>query len=93
MCQQCVDAVREIWPNLPEENMHDLLICATAYPFADAETIKEQLKQAYAASGGNLRAAIAWADRQWEEDSLESENRMREAAEDIITLNADKNAG
>jgi hypothetical protein len=44
MCQQCLDALHELFPDLSDEQQGEILIILTAFPFAKPETIREQLE-------------------------------------------------
>lgn len=61
MCQQCWDAVKKYWPDLPESDYHDLLWNTTAFPFADPETTRKQVQDMAERSGQNLHAAFTLA--------------------------------
>ena len=43
MCQECVDACKEYFPDR-EKDWGDLLMSFTAFPFGDPDKIKKQLK-------------------------------------------------
>jgi hypothetical protein len=62
MCQKCLDAVRQIWPNISDEERVTLLWGATAYPFSDPEYTARQLQEKFDQSGGNVGMALAIAD-------------------------------
>ena len=63
MCIKCVEAVKKIWPKASRKERSDLLWDATAFPFADPETIVKQLKKAYKKSKGNVKLALIQADK------------------------------
>lgn len=46
MCAECVSAVREIFPEVPDEEMGNFLYGATGFPFVPPEKVKEQLASA-----------------------------------------------
>lgn len=78
MCQKCIDAIKETWKDLPEENYDDLLMGATCFPFGDPEEIKKQLIEIGEKSNYNLGFAleIAWIEmkvemRKCREEELE----------------------
>jgi len=62
MCQECVDAVKEYWPELPQDQWGDLLMGATAYPYGGPEKIRTQLAEMAERSGRHLGKALALAD-------------------------------
>ena len=45
MCKQCVDAVRAIFPQVPDAEMGDFLLCTTCYPAGDHNDVRKQLVQ------------------------------------------------
>ena len=59
MCQLCIDAVKQYWPDLPEEDWSTLLMGTTAYPFVSGEETARQLKEMAEASGCDLGTAMA----------------------------------
>jgi len=71
MCQLCVDAVRKHWPHLSDEEMHDLLWNATAFPFASGEHTAIQVEEMAVRSGGYLGVALALADEDIEKAMAE----------------------
>ncbi len=62
MCQQCVDAVRKHWPDLPEDQYGELLWGATAFPFACGEETANQVAEMAERSGQDLGLALADED-------------------------------
>ena len=44
MCQQCVDACREVFPDVPDGEMGDFLIGTTCFPFGTPELVREQMQ-------------------------------------------------
>jgi len=64
MCQKCIDAVKETWPDLPEENYDDLLTGATCFPFGSSEEVRNQLIDIGKKSNYNLEFAleIVWIE-------------------------------
>ncbi len=63
MCQQCADLMDRFYPHLDDEGKMDLLMSATAFPFAYPETLERQLKRLRKRTDGTLRGAQAFADR------------------------------
>ena len=63
MCQQCVDLVNRFYPHLSEDEKGDLLMSATAFPFAHPETLEKQLRQLRRRTDGTLLGAQAYTDR------------------------------
>jgi hypothetical protein len=43
MCLQCVEAVKEVFPDVPDEEYGDFLMGTTCFPFGDAEVVRMQL--------------------------------------------------
>ena len=67
MCQQCLNHARRIFPNLPDSDIGELLFGATAFPFAQPETIEKQLLELKEQTNGTLNGMLAFADRAlWE---------------------------
>jgi len=67
MCQQCLNHARRIFPNLPDSDIGELLFGATAFPFAQPETIEKQLLELKEQTDGTLNGMLAFADRAlWE---------------------------
>ncbi len=74
MCKACVDLVREICPEVPDERYGEFLIGATCYPMGGPEHIEPQLREiAKLFAAGELGESIVdgaccWADHQMEAD-------------------------
>lgn len=62
MCHLCTDAVREHWPDLPEEDWYALLMGATCFPLGSGEETARQVKEMAEKSGCNVGMACAIAD-------------------------------
>lgn len=62
MCQLCVDAIKQYWPNLPESDYGDLLMGATSYPFSYGEQTALEIKEMAEESGCDLGMAMAISD-------------------------------
>ncbi len=62
MCQQCVDAVKKYWPDLPDDRYGDLLMSATSFPFGDADRVEREVREMAEQSGCDLGKAVAIAD-------------------------------
>jgi hypothetical protein len=43
MCQGCVDACREVFPEVPDEEMRDFLMGTTCFPFGTPEAVRVNL--------------------------------------------------
>jgi len=43
MCQKCVDACREVFPEVPDDEMFGFLFGTTVFPFAHGDTVREML--------------------------------------------------
>ena len=43
MCRACAEACREIFPEVPDDEMGDFLISTTCYPFGEATQVRSQL--------------------------------------------------
>ena len=43
MCQQCVDACREIFPEVSDDEMGGFLLETTCFPFGSPKQVREQL--------------------------------------------------
>lgn len=66
MCQQCVDAVREHFPSLPDDEYGSFLNGATAFGFATADVVVQQVAEMAERSGGNPGLAMVMADEDTE---------------------------
>ncbi len=62
MCQQCLDAVRTHWPNLPDEHINTLLMSATSFPFGESDKIEQQVSHLSRVTGQDLGFALRIAD-------------------------------
>jgi hypothetical protein len=56
---------------------HDLLMCATAYPFGGPHTVEAQLTEAKRATDGTVNAAMAYAAAQMEEEARRLSHEMK----------------
>lgn len=45
MCAKCVDVVKEVFPDVPDEEIGSFLMNCTAFPFVDPEVIDKQLRE------------------------------------------------
>ena len=79
MCQACVDAIREHWPDLPEDEYGDLLYSATSYPAGDAEQVVAQIKEMAERSGRDLGVAIRLAVQDTEKAARSRRSRDKGA--------------
>lgn len=64
MCQKCVDAVQEYYPDCPQQMMGDFLFAATCFPFGTPEKVREQLANMRARGQDTWRKALAYTDEQ-----------------------------
>ena len=62
MCQQCVDALKQYWPDLPESQWWTLLFGGTCFPFGSGEQTAAQLRELAEKSGCDMERALAIAD-------------------------------
>lgn len=62
MCQKCVDAVRQYYPQLPEKEWGNFLMGVTCFPFGCGEQVAEQLQRTKRNTDGSVGAAYAYAD-------------------------------
>lgn len=75
MCQQCIDHVRRIFPDLPEQDIGHLLLGATAFPLAQPDTIEKQLLELKEKTNGTLEGMLAFADQElWKALEKETKN-------------------
>ncbi len=75
MCQECVDACRGIFPEVPDEEMGDFLFGTTCYPAGRGEAVRKQLignrarmttndyHECYAIADQDTEEAMAKAER------------------------------
>ena len=68
MCQKCSELVRTYYPKLSLEEYNELLIGATAFPFAGPNYIEGQLKELISNTDGSLGGALEYAERRMEEE-------------------------
>ena len=45
MCVECVKAVNDVFPEVPEEELGAFLMNCTAFPFGDSVLVKKQLDE------------------------------------------------
>ncbi len=62
MCEKCIAAVQEYYPDLPEDKWDDLLWGATAFPMGSPEQIEGQLAEMRDNTDGSLEGALSYAD-------------------------------
>lgn len=43
MCKRCLDAVKEIFPDVPDNEVGDFLFGCTCFPFGNPEHVRDQL--------------------------------------------------
>lgn len=43
MCKECLENVREIFPEVPAEEIGDFLLSTTCYPFGTAKRVRSNL--------------------------------------------------
>lgn len=70
MCKQCIEALAEVFPEIPKEEWSDFLTDCTCYPFGHPDDIKKQLvdlrkkmttddyRECYAIADQEMNAAI-----------------------------------
>jgi len=61
MCQKCADAIKEYWPNLPEDKWGDLLMNCTCFPCGCGDDVAKQVKEMAEKSGQDLHKACCIA--------------------------------
>jgi hypothetical protein len=44
MCQACVDAAKEVFPEIPDDEVRGWLLACTCYPFGDGSHERKQIK-------------------------------------------------
>ena len=71
MCQKCVDAMEQWFPDLPREYYHDFLMATTAFPFTSGEDTKRQVAEMARRSGGDHNKAMSLACQDMEDDMRE----------------------
>jgi len=70
MCQKCIEAVKETWPDLPESDYTSLLWGATAYPCSGPEETRKMLIEIGKKSNYNLELALAIVDTEMENEMV-----------------------
>jgi len=63
MCHECQSLAERYYPDLSNEDRYEVLIGATAFPFASPRTLEVQLRQLRRRTDGSLDGALAYADR------------------------------
>lgn len=61
MCERCVELLKQYYPHLSEADAGELLMGATAFPFASPEYIEKQLKELREKTDGSLHGALVFA--------------------------------
>lgn len=65
-----IELAQFVFPGATTEQAESLLWNCTAFPFDVPEGIEKALREAYAASGGDVDKALAWSyeelDKAWE---------------------------
>lgn len=62
MCQKCVDAVKQHYPQLSEKEYGAFLMGVTCFPFGEHEQVAEQLATMKRNTDGSVAAAYAYSD-------------------------------
>ena len=62
MCEQCYELSVKYYPDFTDEERGELLMGATAYPFAYPDTLEKQLIELREKTDGSLLGALAFAD-------------------------------
>jgi hypothetical protein len=76
MCQECVDIVKKYYPNLSENDQGELLLSATAFPFASPDYIEKQLKELVENTDGTLESALCYAENKLTEAWAEAKKEV-----------------
>ena len=78
MCIDCMNALREHFPHLTEDEHWTLLMGATAFPFVDRDTLVDQITKRAKQSAGELRIALAICDMELTEGERKYEEQKNE---------------
>lgn len=62
MCQKCIDAVKQHYPDLEHPQIGQLLMGVTCFPFGTPEQIEDNLIKVKKNTDGSLEAALTFAD-------------------------------
>ena len=77
MSQQTFDLVKKYYPHLSDEDLGDLLMEATCFPFGSLEQVEKNLIELIENTDGTLEGAFIFAneklDRQWAEYKANAE--------------------
>ncbi len=57
MCAECVNSVKEFFPDVPDSEMGDFLMSCTSFPFGEAPEVREQLKVLKSKTGDYKKCA------------------------------------
>ncbi len=71
MCKKCVDAVRLYFPDCPDAEVGNFLLCATPFPCGDGDDVERSLKDHHDAGCRTIGEAMARADKQTEDAMAE----------------------
>lgn len=69
MCQDCLRAVLSLKPDATEQEIHDLLWSATAFPFAGPRIVYRQLRQAFRAGKWTVAGALKFAQQEFDREA------------------------
>ena len=68
MCELCVNAVAEHFPDLPEKEYSRFLFSTTCFPFGTAEQTIKMVEDLASKSGGDIQKACDIAALEFDED-------------------------
>ena len=74
MCQTCYNHAKKYYPELPEADLGELLMGATAFPFCEPDYLEKQLIELRANTDGTLGQAIGYAEHKMFEN-LQQEDK------------------
>jgi hypothetical protein len=78
MCQQCVDVCREIFPEVPDDEMGDFLFGTTCFPFGEPAQVREQLVDLRSKMAtDDWHECFAIADQEVHEEMKAAEEQMK----------------
>lgn len=77
MCEICVNNIKEIYPELSEEDACDLLMSATSFPFGNPEDIRKRLLYLKENTDGTFGAAMTLNDKEfWQMDINKNKTKV-----------------
>lgn len=95
MCQNCINAIKKHWPDLPERDYYTLLVDATGWPLTPHEDVMRQVADMAKRSGCKLNVAIGLAGGDMDREARACESPVTQKGQTMtdkpMTLNEARN--